>query len=351
MLTFAVPIPMLISTQKVNTFMLKNILKILLPFALGAGILWWMYRDADWMMLWQSVTGEMKWSWMIFSFVFGALAMVARAWRWRLALEPLGEQPRMRTVTDAVMLSYAASLVVPRIGEVTRCGTLKRMDGTPFTKALGTVVTERIVDSLLIMLLTMAALVSQLPVFLNFVRTTGVTPRQLLDRFTQTGYIVTVLCLVALVGGLIFLALRYAVLQRGRDLLHDIRDGILSLRRVRRAWLYWLLSLAIWTCYFLHFYLAFFCFEATENFPILAAFLVFCIGSFAVLVPTPNGAGPWHFAVKTMLVIYGVAEAPAVMFALVVHTVQTLLVVVLGIGAWTDLSFLPVRKKTAILEK
>ena len=205
--------------------MLKNILKILLPFALGAGILWWMYRDADWMMLWQSVTGEMKWSWMIFSFVFGALAMVARAWRWRLALEPLGEQPRMRTATDAVMLSYAASLVVPRIGEVTRCGTLKRMDGTPFTKALGTVVTERIVDSLLIMLLTMAALVSQLPVFLNFVRTTGVTPRQLLDRFTQTGYIVTVLCLVALVGGLIFLASRYAVLQRGRDLLHDIRDA------------------------------------------------------------------------------------------------------------------------------
>lgn len=324
--------------------MIKTILKILLPFALGAGILWWMYRDADWAVLWQNVTGEMKWGWMLFSFVFGALAMVVRAWRWLLALEPVGEKPRLRTAIDAVFVSYAASLVVPRIGEVTRCGTLKQKDGTSFTKALGTVVTERIVDSSLIVILTFIAALSQLPAFLNFVRTTGISPRQLLDRFTQTGYIVTAICLVALIVGLIFLASRYAVLQRGRDLLHDIRDGILSLRRVRCPWLYWMLSLSIWLCYFLHFYLAFFCFEETAGFAPLAAFFVFCIGTFAVLVPTPNGAGPWHFAVKTMLVIYGVAEEPAVMFALVVHTVQTLLVAALGIGAWTDLNFLSVRK-------
>ena len=325
--------------------MLRNLLKALLPFALGAGILWWMYRDADWAALWRSVTGEMRWGWMLFSFVFGALAMVVRALRWRETLEPLGEKPRLRTAIDAVFVSYAASLVVPRIGEVTRCGTLKQKDGTSFSKALGTVVTERIVDSSLIVILTFIAALSQLPAFLNFVRTTGITPRQLLDRFTQTGYIVTAICILALIAGLVFLASRYAVLQRGQDLLHDIRDGILSLRNVRRPWLYWMLSLSIWLCYFLHFYLAFFCFKETAGFAPMAAFFVFCIGTFAVLVPTPNGAGPWHFAVKTMLVIYGVAEAPAVMFALVVHTVQTLLVAVLGIGAWTDLNFLPVRKE------
>ena len=66
-------------------------------------------------------------------------------------------------------------------------------------------------------------------------------------------------------------------------------------------------------------------------------FLIFCVGSFAVLVPTPNGAGPWHFAVKTMLVLYGVAEPQAILFALVVHTVQTALVVVLGVGGFAHL--------------
>lgn len=58
------------------------------------------------------------------------------------------------------------------------------------------------------------------------------------------------------------------------------------------------------------------------------------MGTFAVLVPTPNGAGPWHFAVKTMLVLYGVTEPNAIMFALTIHTIQTALVVVLGAFGW-----------------
>ncbi|MBR7029467.1 MAG: flippase-like domain-containing protein [Bacteroidaceae bacterium] len=324
--------------------MLKTILKIVLPFVLGAAILWWMYRGEDFAALWHVVTKEMKWGWMLFSFVFGALAVVVRAVRWRMTLEPLGEKPRLRTAIDAVFLSYGASLVVPRIGEVMRCGTLKRMDGISFSKGVGTVLTERIVDSLLIVALTVLSLFSQLPVFLNFLRTTGITPSGLINRFTQTGYIVTAVCVIALVVGLILLASRYAVLRGGRDLLRDVKDGILSLRQVRRPVLYWILSISIWMCYFLHFYIAFFCFKETAGFPLLGAFLVFCVGSFAVLVPTPNGAGPWHFAVKTMLVIYGIAEAPAVMFALVVHTVQTLLVAVLGICAWADLNTIKIKR-------
>ena len=103
--------------------------------------------------------------------------------------------------------------------------------------------------------------------------------------------------------------------------------------------LYIFFSLAVWGCYFLHFYTAFFCFDFTSTIGPAQAFLIFCIGTFAVLVPTPNGAGPWHFAVKTMLVLYGVAEAPAIMFALVVHTIQTFEVVLLGAFAWVDLSY------------
>ena len=69
-----------------------------------------------------------------------------------------------------------------------------------------------------------------------------------------------------------------------------------------------------------------------------AAFRSVCVGSFAVLVPTPHGAGPWHFAVKTMLVLYGIAEPQAIVFALAVHTIQTALVVLLGAFGWARLS-------------
>ena len=117
-------------------------------------------------------------------------------------------------------------------------------------------------------------------------------------------------------------------------MLQGVWEGVLSLRRVSNLPLYLFYSILIWVGYFLHFYIAFFCFNFTSGISPGAAFLIFCVGTFAVLVPTPNGAGPWHFAVKTMLVLYGIAEQDAIMFALVVHTIQTALVVVLGAFGW-----------------
>lgn len=317
---------------------MKSFLKILiqtaLPFVLGLGILWWMYRGTDWSDFFACVAHEMKWGWMLLSLAFGILPQMARAWRWKMALDPLGEKPRRSTCEDAVFLSYAASLVVPRVGEVTRCGTLKKFDGVSFTKSLGTVVTERLVDSALMLLFTGLAFLAQLPMFLSFLHKTGTNLGDILHRFTGTGYLVTFICLVAVLLTAAVLMRRYALFRKGKDMLREVFEGVLSLRHVGNLPLYLFYSVLIWVGYFLHFYIAFFCFDFTAQLSLGAAFLIFCVGTFAVLVPTPNGAGPWHFAVKTMLVLYGVAEPQAILFALVVHTIQTALVVALGGFGW-----------------
>lgn len=310
----------------------------MLPFVLGLGILWWMYRGTDWSDFGHYVLHEMNWWWMLVSLAFGILPQMARAWRWKMALEPLGEHPRRTSCIDAIFMSYAASLVIPRVGEVTRCGTLKTADGVSFTKSLGTVVTERLVDSLLMLLFTGIAFLLQLPMFLRFLKETNTNIGDLLYRFTGTGYIVTFICLVAaLIAGFVAIR-RFSFFKKGRDMLRDMWEGILSLRKVRNLPLYLFYSILIWVGYFLHFYIAFFCFDFTAHLSIGAAFLIFCVGTFAVLVPTPNGAGPWHFAVKTMLVLYGVAETQAIMFALTVHTIQTALVVLLGAFGWARIN-------------
>lgn len=310
----------------------------MLPFVLGLGILWWMYRGTDWSDFGHYVLHEMNWWWMLVSLAFGILPQMARAWRWKMALEPLGEHPRRTSCTDAIFMSYAASLVIPRVGEVTRCGTLKTSDGVSFTKSLGTVVTERLVDSLLMLLFTGIAFLLQLPMFLRFLKETNTNVGDLLHRFTGTGYIVTFICLVAaLIAGFVAIR-RFSFFKKGRDMLRDMWEGILSLRKVRNLPLYLFYSILIWVGYFLHFYIAFFCFDFTAHLSIGAAFLIFCVGTFAVLVPTPNGAGPWHFAVKTMLVLYSVAETQAIMFALTVHTIQTALVVLLGAFGWARIN-------------
>lgn len=310
----------------------------MLPFVLGLGILWWMYRGTNWSDFGHYVLHEMNWWWMLLSLAFGILPQMARAWRWKMALEPLGEHPRRTSCIDAIFMSYAASLVIPRVGEVTRCGTLKSADGVSFTKSLGTVVTERLVDSLLMLLFTGIAFLLQLPMFLRFLKETNTNIGDLLYRFTGTGYIVTFICLVAaLIAGLVAIR-RFSFFKKGRDMLRDMWEGVLSLRKVRNLPLYLFYSVLIWVGYFLHFYIAFFCFDFTAHLSIGAAFLIFCVGTFAVLVPTPNGAGPWHFAVKTMLVLYGVAETQAIMFALTVHTIQTALVVLLGAFGWARIN-------------
>ena len=117
---------------------------------LGGAILYWMYRDFDFGSISHVLLDEMNWGWMLLSFPFGILAQAFRGWRWRQTLEPIGEKPRSTVSIYSVFLSYAASLVIPRVGEFTRCGVLKRYDGVSFSKALGTVVTERAIDSLVV---------------------------------------------------------------------------------------------------------------------------------------------------------------------------------------------------------
>ena len=299
-----------------------------------------MYRGTDWRDFMHCVFHDMHWGWMALSLLFGILPQLFRAWRWRMALKPLGEQPRARVCADAIFLSYASSLVVPRIGEVARCGTLKKYDGVSFSKSLGTVLTERLVDSVMVILLTAVAVLSQLPVLLQFLRTTGMSLDQVLGRFTGTGYVVTALCAVAVLGFGYYLFKNLSFFSKSREIARNIWTGIRSLRDVKNLPLYLFYSLGIWVGYYLHFYIAFFCFDFTCGINSVAAFLIFCVGTFAVLVPTPNGAGPWHFAVKTMLILYGVAEPQAILFALVVHTIQTMEVVLLGAYGWADLALL-----------
>lgn len=310
---------------------IKKILNIVLPIMLGAGILWWMYRDFDFNRIAHTLRYGMNWWWMIFSLVFGVTAQLFRGLRWKQTLAPIGEHPRTSNCVHAIFLSYAASLVIPRIGEVTRCGVLNRYDGTSFPKAIGTVVTERIIDSLLILFIAAAVMLSQIGVFAKFFRKTGTNLDDILRGFTATGYIVTAICLLVTIVFLYFLLRRFSIKGRLNEIFKEVKEGVLSLRKVENKWLFAAYTLGIWMSYFLHFYITFFCFPFTEQLGLGVALVSFIVGSIAVIVPTPNGLGPWHFAVKTIFLLYGVEAANAETFVLIVHTIQTALIPILGI--------------------
>ena len=323
----------------------RKFLKIGVPLVLAAGILWWMYRGIRWEELVDALSQKMSWTWMLLSLPFGILAQVLRAVRWRQVLAPAGEKPRLSTCVHAVFLSYASRLVVPRVGEVLRCGVLKRYEGTNFTCLVGTVVTERIIDTLLILVLSLLTFLTQIPVFLDFFQQTGVSMGGLLGQFSLAGWIVTAVCgLLALVC-IVLVSRRFRILSRTTSVLSDLKNGLLSVREVENPLLFIVYSVGIWVSYFLHFYLTFFCFDFTAGLGLLAALVAFVVGTFAVLVPTPNGAGSWHFAVKTVLVLYGVGQTDAALFVLIVHTLQTLLVALLGV--WSSVALALRKSRTS----
>lgn len=314
--------------------LVNNTLKILFPLLLGGAILYWMYRGMDFSSLYDIMTNKMDWTWMLLSLPFGALAQMMRGWRWKQTLEPVNEHPRTSSCIYAIFLSYASSLVIPRIGEFARCGVLKRTDGVSFSKALGTVVTERAIDTLVVMAITGVTLLTQMGMFTTFFSKTGTRMDALLHQFSAAGYAVTAICGVAAMILLHLLLKRLYIYNKVKATLGGIWQGVMSLRGVRNFPLFLFFTFGIWASYFLHYYLTFFCFSFTSNLSVACGLVTFVVGSIAVIVPTPNGAGPWHFAVKTMLMLYGVAAPDALCFVLIVHTIQTMLVVLLGALSW-----------------
>lgn len=317
----------------------KDILKVVLPLLLAAAILWWMYRGFKWDEMWTVLQTDMSWTWMLLSFPFGISAQVFRALRWRQALAPLGDRPRLSTCIHAVFLSYFSSLIVPRVGEILRCGVLNRYEGTNLSHSVGTVVTERVVDMSMVLLFSLITVLTQIPVFMRFFRSTGVSMSGFLQAFSASGYLVTGLCLILILLLIVFLLHRLNLFSHTKGALNGLMEGLLSVRHLKSPVLFLVNTVGIWLSYYLHFYVTFYCFSFTENLGAVAALVAFVVGCFAVLVPTPNGAGPWHFAVKTVLVLYGVNAVSGALFALVVHTTQTLLIVVLGLYALLALAF------------
>ena len=313
------------SKKRINKF-----LQILLPLLLGTVILVWTYHGFDFQRV-SSALLDMNVGWMTFSLVFGVLGHLFRGWRWRLTLEPLGEYPKMSNCVYAVFVSYAANLVVPRIGEVSRCGILSKYDGVSFTKSLGTVVTERLIDTVCILLITAGTILLQSGVFADFFAQTGTRAASFSSLFTSTNFFITLACMVVLGGFTIYLLRRMTIFSKVRGVLENIWKGCLSLREVKNMPLFLFYTIGIWACYFFQFYVTFFAFGFSSGLSWVAGLVMFVVGSIAVAVPTPNGAGPWHFAVITMMMMYGISKDDAGIFALLVHGIQTFLLILLGI--------------------
>lgn len=322
----------------------SNILKIVLPLLIAGALLFYMYRDFNFTEAKRIFLHEMNVWWLVMSFVPITLSHVMRGLRWLITLEPLGYYPKKKDCIDSIFVAYAANVLIPRVGEVSRCAVLARYDKVPFSKALGTLVAERLIDMLLVLVFVCVMLLTQLDVFVSLFAQTGTNKASLVSLIASPKTYIVLGIAIAVVWLLWIWLKKTALYLRIKQMVNGFVAGLLSLKNMHRKGMFFLYTIGIWIGYFLEFYLAFFCFPFTAELSVVQALVIFAAISLAIVIPTPNGAGPWHFVVIAMMTLYGVSQTGASSFALIVHASQTLWVMLLGIYGWVALQ---VRSKKA----
>jgi uncharacterized protein (TIRG00374 family) len=317
----------------------KKVFTYILPIVLGGSILFWVYRDFDFAKVGTVFFHGMNWGWMFLSLTFGVFSHIIRGWRWKQVLEPMGTFPKTSNCVNAVFVSYASSLALPRVGEITRCGILAKYDGISFAKSLGTVVTERLIDGFCLAVITVIALLSQLKIFNRFFAEAGINRFYVFNNIGSVRFYIVVCCVIVAIALLFYLIYTLSFFKKVKEIMFRVWEGVISLRKISNIPLFIFFTILIWFCYFLHFYIAFFCFSFTEHLGVWAGVALFIGGAFSVIVPTPAGAGAWHFVIISMMSLYGVNVTEAGIFALLVHGIQTFLVVLLGVYGMVMLPF------------
>ena len=309
----------------------RTVIKIFLPLTLGCLLLWFLYRNMDITEIWNVIKSGVDYRIILFSLLFGLGANLVRGFRWGLLIQSLGEKFKMRNAVYAVLGNYAVNLVLPRVGEVWRCGMVAKYDNISFTKLLGTLLIDRVSDTIMVGLITLSIVTFNMDFFWDFFRKNPELITGFRSMFNSIWIYAFVVFFIFGVWFVFKYLSNFTLVQKAKGLLRNIWTGIKSVWVMERKGLFLVQTLLIWLGYFLYFYITFYAFDFTRDLGISVGLIAFTMSSIGVAVPVQGGIGPWHFMVIATLTCFGVNENDAAAFALVVHTIQTAWVAVCGL--------------------
>jgi glycosyltransferase 2 family protein len=309
-------------------------------FATGAFIFWLIYKDQDIERIKSVLKHDVNYLWVIVSLVIGLLSHMGRTLRWELMIKPVGHKPRLLNTFLSVMIGYLMNLAFPRMGEISRCGVLSRYEKISFTKLIGTVVAERLVDMITLLLLLLIVIISQFGKMLEFLHSNPEIEANLNSIIFSpflTGGIIAMVFLIIIFRKTLKNTLLY---KKIAHVLANLKEGFISIRSIEKKGWFFFYSIAIWLLYYAMLYMVFFAFDFTSHLGPLAALTTFVLASFGMVAPVQGGIGAWHFMSIEALSLYGIAKENGIIFAFVSHTSMTLMIIIIGIISLIILPFI-----------
>lgn len=305
---------------------LTNFLKFLVFLSVGLVILYWVYQKqnaayqaecdlkeipaADCSLLQKVLTdfASADYFWLLTVLVCFTISNISRGVRWNMLLQQLGFKPRLINAFLTIILGYFANLGLPRVGEVVRAGTMSRYENIPVEKVMGTVVVDRVIDVISILIVTALALALEFDTLWAFLQENST----LGEKLSANSGLLIGLGLAGVLGLVLLYLLRErlqrtSIYQKISGILQGFVEGLQTIRKLDRPFLFVLHSINIWLMYFLMTYVCFFAFEPTAHLSATIALVVFVFGGWGIVIPSPGGMGTYHFLATTALGFYGIA--------------------------------------------
>jgi len=301
-------------------------LKFSLPLLAGLVLLFYAFKNVQ-LDDFLSKLNLTRYGWVIGSMLLSLVAYASRAYRWQLLLRAADQKVSTFRLTLAVFVGYLANLAFPRLGEVVRCVVLKKTNQIPVSLSIGTVVTERIIDSLVLFFFLTIALLLEFDLIVTYFENILSTHHIPLD-----GILHAALTLLMIFSILFFVILRTnkSGSQRIKKMALEVLKGILTIKSIQSKSLFLTTTTVMWFTYFLMSYMIFFALEETSSLSLTAGFMLLVSGGIALALPVQGGIGTYHAMIAMMLGLYCIENTTGLFLATLLHSSQILSVVIFG---------------------
>lgn len=296
------------------------------------GVLYMVFRKSDFSELWSEII-KANFGWVVLSLAFATTGFIIRALRWKLLIEGSGFTSSFSNTFWSVIVAYFANIPAPRLGEVVRCAVLKKKERIPFDVLFGTVIIERIIDLVCLLLLLSFTIVIKISFFGNFFISAARSNFEIFSRIRPLYFILfSITSLLILFLIVVFVKSKFpAFFNRILAFIKGIFQGIIAIRTIKSIPLFIFYTVFIWISYLMMTWVVFFALDATSHLTVIDAIFILVAGGIGMSVPVQNGFGAFHGIVASALALYGIDfNTHGLVYAILCHESQTILVVILG---------------------
>ena len=311
-------------------------LRFLAFLAIGLGLLYLAVKDVSM----EELATKLRMAdtfWIAIALSAALIGYLSRAYRWKLLIKPLNYHPSFWNTFFALMIGYTANFAFPRIGEITRCGTLKKSDKIPMDSLLGTVIIERAIDMLVLFVVLVFIFFAKMDFFGQFLTQKVFVPIfDNIKNMLQVSILNWIIILAVIIGAIFlirYLNRRFShnpVLRKLKKIYYGVISGLKTIAKMQDRWVFTFHTIIIWVMYFLMTYVLVFALPSTSVLQPIDGLFLLVIGGLGMAAPVQGGIGAFHVIVTAGLLLYDIPKTDAVAYSVISHESQAIFVILLG---------------------